>query len=116
MTYGFDEEDVLFHVDAETLKKAKEKAKDEGYDTVEDYAQHLIYRTINEICPYSQSYNEIEDSLRTAGQSKLSEDHIAAYCQHLKGKSLLEIEKILSIPHDKVNKLIGDVRKIVNEV
>lgn len=116
MTYGFDEEDVLFYVDAETLKKAKEKAKDEGYDTVEDYAQHLIYRTINEICPDSQPYDEIEDSLRTAGQSKLSEDHITAYRQHLKGKSLLEIEKILSIPHDEVNKLIGDVRKIVNEV
>ena len=44
MTYKFDEEEIIFHIDAKTLKIAKEKAKNEGYDSVEDYAQHLIYR------------------------------------------------------------------------
>lgn len=116
MTYRFDEEEIIFHIDAKTLKIAKEKAKNEGYNSVEDYAQHLIYRMINEIYPDSQSCAEIENSLRTTLEgNKISENHIAAYCHYMKGKSLLEIEKILSIPHNEVNTLINDIRKIINK-
>lgn len=117
MTCNFDENEVVFYIDAETMKKAKEKAEEECYDSVEDYAQHLIYKMINELCPDAQSCDELEANLRlTLDKNELSEKHIAVYCQYLKGKSLLEIEKILSIPHDEVNGLINDMRKIVNKL
>lgn len=117
MTYRFDEDEIVFYIDAKTMKKAREKAEEECYDSVEDYARHLIYKMINELYPDAQSCDEIETNLRlTLDKNKFSENHIAVYCQYLKGKSLLEIEKISSIPHDEVNRLISDVRKTINEL
>lgn len=101
--------EIIIYVDDETLVRMSKLAKDEGFISVDECAEYLMYKMMTTL--YGNGSKDIVDILRkTMADKNLSCTDLIIYSRYQTGMSIEDIATELKISEEKVKEGIEFAR------